>query len=110
MSDIGTITDVELIVDARKYSLNDGAYTGLSLIRELATALAAHQWQPIDTAPRYGTYILLGAPGYIPETGCWDESPWLNGWYCGGNGSDSYGPAYSPTHWMPVPAPPETKP
>lgn len=58
-------------------------------------------WQPIETAPKDGKKILvLAAPGiYIA-------------WWSDGNWEDHQrmfngGAALKPTHWMPLPAPPE---
>lgn len=87
--------------------------------RRAAAALAASQnkagvqWQPIETAPKDGTRILvwLGAPWSNAQAVRWFES-WQN-WqtedfpdeydeYCG-IGSEL------PTHWMPLPHPPTTE-
>lgn len=68
-------------------------------------------WQPIDTAPKDGTEVLLylRAPWAKVEKACWfdlwenwqrgDEFPESDDEYCG-IGSEI------PTHWMPLPAPP----
>jgi len=76
-------------------------------------------WQPIETAPKDGTWVLLsggsiyygwdgetfpphvvaqfiGGPKYREEQ-CWQFA-----WYDGGY----YGEYENPTHWMPLPAPP----
>lgn len=75
-------------------------------------------WQPIETAPRDGTVILLarGAGVYAaywhPAKGCAvvaehdKKFPWAfidptNGW--NGYSDDKNGP----THWMPLPEPPK---
>ena len=64
------------------------------------------EWQPIETAPKDGTRILLY--GYECETQ-WNVCYWVTeeeqgytGWY----GWDW--PAYEvPSHWMPLPEPPK---
>ena len=63
-------------------------------------------WQQIETAPKDGTRILL----------CWEGHPTLAahvelGWFGrAGVFCNTYGKAFSgkPTHWMPLPPPPET--
>jgi hypothetical protein len=75
------------------------------------------EWQPIETAPKDGTEILLFttylADEYYDETfstvqiGSWDfghdtvEAIWRRpaGWACVKIGE--------PTHWMPLPEPPK---
>jgi len=64
-------------------------------------------WQPIETAPKDGTEILA----YYGQEGrgqililAWDENWWGPGngdWVL--NGEKDYA---TPTHWMPLPAPP----
>lgn len=85
------------------------------------------QWQPIETAPRDGTEIILaikgaGHPSHWVHIGWWNEGdsfPWRfidtfslepNG--CCDNESDDRTPVNgakeeSVTHWMPLPTPPE---
>ena len=73
---------------------------------------AAPQWQPIETAPRDGTAILLGSRGgswigkWLPvyASGYRPDNPWsslmLN--------HDHMGEKWcKPTHWMPLPAAPD---
>lgn len=60
-------------------------------------------WQPIETAPKDGTRVLLHTPDthrYSPVLGSWSdfEERWEE-W-------GDYYPCY-PTHWMPLPEPPE---
>lgn len=87
-----------------------------------------NDWQPIETAPRDGTPLLLYVPGCnswnrkrgMPDimTGIWDDgySQMDAGWYGDlgdiDHGYESTGACFehirlSPTHWMPLPKPPE---
>ena len=61
------------------------------------------EWQPIDTAPKDGRWLLVTWAGkvnrceamqYLPETGDWM-------WWDGDCARDA------PTHWMPLPEPPK---
>lgn len=79
--------------------------------REVAGQLAAlvPVWQPIETAPKDGTYIILAAPsGYTGtplrvEVCKYDAEyrplqPWVN------HSNDSFTDGgVEPTHWMPLP-------
>jgi hypothetical protein len=80
------------------------------------------EWQPIETAPRDGTQILMygGKPGYdydgaiepVCFTAWWEQFrlPDRNGqtgmWRFCSYDSGYYGEWENPTHWMPLPAPP----
>jgi hypothetical protein len=69
-------------------------------------------WQPIETAPKDGSLIVLadysgfrerGKDGMWIATGCWlaPESDLEKGrWW------DRIEYLYTPTHWMPLPEPP----
>jgi len=72
------------------------------------------EWQPIETAPK-NTHVIIGCSGSASQ-----EARWLHarvvgdgneGWYS----SDSDVTGYNswrvnpPTHWMPLPPPPEAK-
>jgi hypothetical protein len=69
-------------------------------------------WQPIETAPRDGTAVLCWPFNYSslfegkaePEIviGFFSE----NDWWCESNVSKTF----DPTHWRPLPAPPEGQP
>ena len=74
-------------------------------------------WQPIDTAPKDGTYILLGWPRkHGPESGIVLIGAWLNiesadvnepeGWW-GWNDYLGFAKVAFMTHWMPLPEPPK---
>ena len=75
-------------------------------------------WQPIDTAPKDGTWVLLaggtcvvdeGRPAKRPVTAQWSgfvnsrtgnrSGRWQFAWYDSGY----YGTYSDPTHWMPLP-------
>lgn len=62
-------------------------------------ATGAQAWRPIETAPTNGTYIIVAKPG-MPA---WEARMGRRGWYCLRFG---FSKAHSPTHWMPLPAPP----
>jgi hypothetical protein len=61
-------------------------------------------WQPIETAPKDGTIILAGHETSVFDA-YWDEREggWADGATCG---YDDDLITYSPTHWIPLPAPP----
>lgn len=70
-------------------------------------------WQPIETAPRDGTRVLLWAcdpcyPKGKPLVGYFENNKWhLSGHEfteCWINNFDEY---FNPTHWMPLPEPPK---
>lgn len=80
----------------------------LAEVRSLRSATAP-AWQPIETAPRDGTDVLLtviGDDGYGEiDVGSWgfiEKSDWdgsdVIGWL------SNYGRIEEPTHWMPLPA------
>lgn len=60
------------------------------------------EWQPISTAPKDGTIILL----YIPRAFTYPTKPGY--WWKQHGYWRAYGPdAIRPTHWMPLPEPPQ---
>jgi hypothetical protein len=80
-----------------------------------AAVIAGMTWQPIETAPRDGTWILLTGGVYHDETG---ERPsliaakwmtisgfpaWIVGYLQSGFHYSNYD---DPSHWMPLPIPP----
>lgn len=77
---------------------------------------ALEDWQPIETAPRDGTHILIAFGGDVVASACYtandDEThPWKFVDQQGkglpifnGARDDKYGP----THWMPLPSAPHT--
>jgi hypothetical protein len=70
------------------------------------------QWQPIETAPRDGTRILM-ADATDMDTGQWTETVWHG--IPSGFEDDRYDAAHrfdlggkQPTHWMPLPGLPQS--
>jgi hypothetical protein len=70
------------------------------------------EWQPIETAPRDGTPILLC---HWEDEYCLVGEWWVHGWWS--TGPFRYAPNqieirdpifldFEPTHWMPLPPPP----
>jgi hypothetical protein len=61
-------------------------------------------WQPIDSAPKDGRFVLLfsacRAPRFAQNVGKWRDTH--GEWY-----SLDMHVVIDPTHWMPLPAPPE---
>ena len=86
-------------------------------------APAVPEWQPIETAPRDGTHILVakfdngmgfGHSGPLNEHGFRDIQPWQDvahwfddGFYSSVYGVDQAEPFIDCTHWMPLPTPPK---
>lgn len=78
-------------------------------------------WQPIETAPKDGTRIIVYATDYSESgvhggiDGPWiGEVFWQEGWYTkkiGGwmiaNCDEEYGCFVIASHWMPLPEPPK---
>lgn len=59
------------------------------------------EWQPIETAPKDGTDILVGFAGQ-------DRPPVVVGWFDDWLEYDSVNILKGkPTHWMPLPEPPQ---
>jgi len=75
-------------------------------------------WQPIETAPKDGTAVLLYKPdeemmGSYTLVGFWDKQ-WCN-WAGDGDALVYFSYLYQkeyghPTHWQPLPEPPEGYP
>ena len=70
------------------------------------------KWQPIETAPKDGTGVLLYrnmpfSSGEVYEVVSVYWAEWLENWRACGTEEvvDQYGEPF--THWMPLPAPPE---
>lgn len=75
------------------------------------------KWEPIETAPKDGTWVLLWFPHRnLAIGGCWDwagEGDWEMGiqdwqeWRTDDDVVIQEEPGLEPTHWMPLPEPPK---
>ena len=72
--------------------------------------IETHNWQPIATAPKDGTLILVCVDAYyLPKTACWaiynpnssGKATWRDSPVCGAK--------LDPTHWMPLPPMPSAQ-
>lgn len=68
------------------------------------------EWQPIETAPKDGSRILGYTPSWEPHIVClyWkdfqqDDPEFEHGGFV----DDFINETFYPTHWMPLPEPPE---
>jgi hypothetical protein len=69
---------------------------------------ASAPWRTIETAPIDGTVILITENGWV-DRGWWSKSIWLGtdgpGWVS--EDERENGIVHNPTHWMPLPPPPQ---
>lgn len=68
------------------------------------------QWKTIDTAPRDGSYILTYSNAACVDmirNSFWDEyeGEWM--YYTSTCGIENFDTIFSPSHWMPLPTPPQ---
>ena len=105
------MTNAELIAEAR----NAANYLDLvgstecdprDILRRLADALEAAEggWQPIETAPKDGTWVLAYDADEYGETT--ETAHWVRNGMFGGAWEISDEMQIKPTLWMPLPAPP----
>lgn len=76
-------------------------------------ALVSQGWQPIETAPRDGTWILVRQSDVLEPSVAvcaFDPECSEGGWWmcCDGKNPEIPLRGPSPTHWMPLPALPPT--
>jgi hypothetical protein len=74
-----------------------------NLLPSLVALAEREAWQPIASAPRDGTLILLHGHDQI-NPGYYDATPRI-----GGYGPWHWGITFQPTHWMRLPEPPTPK-
>jgi hypothetical protein len=77
-----------------------------------ASAAKGDEWQPIETAPKDGTRVILGWPGGGVRYGFYLDNSHTSGPWAGWRGPSMELPFPSPppTHWQPLPAPPSAAP
>jgi hypothetical protein len=66
-----------------------------------AATASAHDWQPISTAPKDGTHVLVSGPHALPTTVHWFDGAW----HLSVNQQGEFS-AYvwgEPTHWLALP-------
>lgn len=61
----------------------------------------SQQWEPIKTAPKDGTRILMVSAPWNTVRIAWFDEP---------HDSWTYSSVHEPTHWMPLPDPPKAEP
>jgi len=64
------------------------------------------EWQPIETAPKDGTYVLVTDGKEVYRSYYEDIYPEDNRPQWFDNSYYSFDPGEIPTHWMPLPKPP----
>ena len=66
------------------------------------------EWQPIETAPKYGQWVIVAVKKEYPFPYMVGGAKYIDGaWWFGDNAPmDGSGPFY-PSHWQPFPEPPE---
>lgn len=79
----------------------------LEVAENLANPLrAVGAWQPIESAPQDGTWIVVWCAGWgksvSPETARFGGGDHGDGWY-----SEDGDKMFKATHWMPIPEPPK---
>jgi hypothetical protein len=62
------------------------------------------QWQPIETAPKDRTSVLIATEDGLVTEVFFEDDKWML--FCAGI-YDCYWLSEKPTHWMPLPLPPQ---
>lgn len=98
----------DLLIGDGLDGLADDVQTTIALLRRFSAESVAGQWRTIETAPKDGTQILAFAAGSPPRrvdfysVAQWAEANGMGsveGWF--------WSFAIRPTHWQPLPLPPE---
>lgn len=99
--------DILIWLAGRKFPTPEKGFThwgdAMSSLKRFAAELASlregQQWQPIETAPRDGSEVLLGWDSGHVTSGFWERQYWLT---CVG----PYQGSQAPQYWQPLPSPP----
>ena len=97
---------VEWLKDATKsYTHREKFMTTIeSALSELDTLRSASKWQPIETAPRDGSYFIAWFEGAeIPALICWHNERWEDNEMSENNGDGEFLGEFV---WQPLPTPP----
>ena len=86
------------------FALEDAKADIATLAAELSRLSALVAWQDIETAPKGNGTILIGWGEYRERDGF---SPAFMRWYDSVNGWSVNAMPFYPTHWQPLPPPPE---
>jgi hypothetical protein len=75
--------------------------------REFAQAIAEARpkWRPIETAPKDKDVLVYQPSENIVISAFWQEDGYFHGWMNWSCRSDGW--QLAPTHWMPLPEPPQ---
>src|SRR5690606_36923841 len=95
----------DITVDDPKAAAWDAMRAYRAMLSAAPTPPVDDGWQPIETAPRDGTDVLLW-DGEEIFVGYWSDSIWVSpgAWVKEEHRSDTV--TYLPTHWQPLPAAP----
>lgn len=80
------------------------------LLSEHKRIVLESPWQPIESAPKDGTEILVAGPtpghsrdGAYISVGMFDDGLWWSSWW---EEREEENALFPPTHWQPLPPPP----
>jgi len=100
MLDLASSSEQETIEHFLEKAYNKGVSDSKSTPDEM-------DWQPIETAPKDGQYILaypcLAGIPLVITWGRVEDYPWSGSWRVP---LSNKAPPYRPTHWVPLPNPP----
>ena len=69
------------------------------------------QWIPISKRPTHGEHVLIWGTNDSGGYFCTDAKYWRGEWLMFHQDDNAWTvPCEYPTHWMPLPQPPQTKP